>query len=163
MGVIFYWISHIPWIFLPNGKLQIVKTTFYTIYSDFCTIIINLKCITTLNKQKVKELARFVWRVWNSVGYFSLCWERERTAVCRSYECIMLVMQPYVEKKWCAGPFKWLWCELNSHITACLDELAVIWATLVCGLELLRLGIVRILQFENEACHAVYSLFQSAC
>ena len=26
-------------------------------YSDFCTIIINLKCITTLNKQKVKELA----------------------------------------------------------------------------------------------------------
>ena len=47
------------WIVLQNRKLRIVKTTFYTIYSDlFCIIIMNLKCITALNKQKVKELAR---------------------------------------------------------------------------------------------------------
>ena len=29
--------------------------------------------------------------------------------------------------------------------------------------KLLGLGIVRILKFENDACRAVYSLFQSAC
>ena len=53
---------------MPNGKLQIVKTTFYTIYSDFCTIIITLKCITTLNKQKVKELASLPLNKGNTEG-----------------------------------------------------------------------------------------------
>ena len=32
---------------LQNGELQRVETTFYTIYSDFCIIMMNLNCITT--------------------------------------------------------------------------------------------------------------------
>ena len=43
--------------FFAEWKAADSENNFYTIYSDFCTVIINLKCITTLNKQKVKELA----------------------------------------------------------------------------------------------------------